>query len=153
MSRPAGTARGQRVAPSGSPGALGPGSVRRGCLERSAAAPAREGRRELDCPSADHSGRAPGADRLPQSRFPAFTNATAPKCLKGYLTACKTTEQREILPAPKGAVPDHWLNLGFDVAQSVLHAGSFTPNVFLMFGNLAVDILVRKAFGFQMMES
>lgn len=153
MSRPAGTARGQRVAPAGSPGAVGPGSVRRGCLERSAAAAPREGQRELDSPSAGHSGRSPGAGRLPYSRFPAFTNATAPKCLEGYLTACKTTEQREILPAPKEVIPDHWLKLGFDVVLSVLHARSFTPNVFLMFGNLAVDILVRKAFGFQMMES
>lgn len=68
-------------------------------------------------------------------------------CLKGNLTARKTTllMQSQPLPAPKEAIPGYSVKLGFGVVSSILlRAGSFTPNAFLVLGNLAVDISVRK---------
>lgn len=121
------------------------------------------GRRELDCPLGwQRCGRevqpvildelpAQGASLLSQV-LPCSSSERSYACLKEYPTACKTIEQRETA-TPKEAIPDYWLKFGFDVVQSVLHAGSFTPNIFLMLGNLVVGILVRKAFGFQTMGS
>lgn len=105
-------------------------------------------------------GPAPRAGRLPHSPFPAFTNAPMQQIRKALCLPERISRSLQNHCAkgdsasPKGGhsrpLAQVWV---WCCPVQLLHAGSFTPNIFLMLDNLAVGILVRKAFGFQMMGS